>query len=59
MGSNVIDNYDGPQLIYDSYVMHINCGMMLIVMNNIVCPPHWSSMPEATCLIMIFDARGG
>ena len=30
----------GTQLINNVYVMHINCGITLVVMNNTVCPPH-------------------
>ena len=41
----------GPQLLYNAYVMHINYGIMLVVMNNVVCPTCLSSVPEATCLI--------
>ena len=31
--------------------MHINYDITLVVMNNAVCPPCWSSVPEVTCLI--------
>ena len=41
----------GPQLLYNTYVMHINCGITLVVMNNAVCPTRLSSVLEATCLI--------
>ena len=27
----------GPQLLYNAYIMHINCGIKLVVMNNTVC----------------------
>ena len=47
----------GPQLIYNTYVMHINCGIPLVVMNNAVCPTRWSSVPEATCLIAYLILR--
>ena len=43
----------GPQLLYNAYVMHINYGLMLVVMNNTVCPTRWSSVPKATCLIVL------
>ena len=41
-----------PQFFYNAYVMHINCGIMLVVMNNVVCPTRLSSVPEVTCLIV-------
>ena len=41
----------GPRLLYNTYVMHINCGITLVVMNNTVCPTRLSSVLEATCLI--------
>ena len=41
----------GPQLLYNAYVMHINCGITLVVMNNTMCPTRLSSVFEATCLI--------
>ena len=31
--------------------MHINCGITLVVMNNVVCSIRLSSVPKATCLI--------
>ena len=52
-----------PQLIYNAYVMHINCGIMLIMMNNAMCPPRWSSGARGNLFdyvpdLMVFDVRG-
>ena len=41
----------GPQLLYNAYIMHINCGIMLVMMSNAVCLTHLSLVSEATCLI--------
>ena len=41
-----------PQFLYNAYIMHINCGIMLVVMNNVVCPTRLSVVLEATCLIV-------
>ena len=41
----------GPQLLYNAYIMHIICDIMLVVMNNAMCPTRLSSMLEATFLI--------
>ena len=51
----------GPQLLYNAYVMHINCGIMLAVMNNVVCPTRLSSVPEVTYFItrpMCYNVQG-
>ena len=32
--------------------MYINCGITLVVMNNVMCPTRLSLVPKATCLIM-------
>ena len=47
----------GPQLIYNAYVMYINYGITLVVMNNTVCPTHWSSVLEETYLIVHLTPR--
>ena len=43
--------------IYSAYVIHINCGITLVVMNNTVCPTRWSLVLEATCLIARLTPR--
>ena len=41
----------GPQLLCNAYIMHINYGITLVMMNNAVCPTCLSSVLKATCLI--------
>ena len=47
----------GPRLIYYSYVMHVNFGIMLVMMNSAVCPPRLSLVLEEIYFIMRLTSR--
>ena len=51
VGNFEVDSYEWSIIPNIMLTLYINCGIMIVVVNNEVCPTRLSPMPKATCSI--------